>query len=64
MAASNAAFWTGRDSKGDLPGFHYEKHALTMALPTIFSPLIVFGLFRLPAALWLTNEYGYADVDS
>lgn len=45
-------------------GFHYEKHALTMALPTIFSPLIVFGLFRLPAALWLTNEYGYADVDS
>ena len=35
-----------------------------MAVPTIFYPLAVFGLFRLPAALWLTNEYGYADVDS
>jgi hypothetical protein len=110
MVASNAAFWTGRGSKGDgsetmmlksrafctrLPrkprvsllstssvqkiiivlqgtqatydlirGFHYGKYALTVALPTIFSPLAVFGLFRLPAALWLINEYGYADVDS
>jgi hypothetical protein len=110
MVASNAAFWTGRGSKGDgsetmmlksrafctrLPrkprvsllstssvqkiiivlqgtqatcdlirGFHYGKYALTVALPTVFSPLAVFGLFRLPAALWLINEYGYADVDS
>ena len=110
MAASNATFWTGRDSKWDgsetmmmksrafytrLPrkprisllsassvhiiiivlqetqatydlirGFHYGKYALTMALPTIFYPLAVFEFFRLPASLWLTNEYGYSDVHS
>ena len=110
MAASDAAFWTGCDSKWDgsetvmmrsrafcarLPrkprisllfasfvqtiiivlqgiqvtydlirGFHYGKYHLTMALPTMFHPLVVFGLFRLPAALWITNEYDYADVNS
>ena len=47
-----------------IKGFHYGKYALTMALPTIFYPLAVFEPFRLPAALWLTNEHGYADVHS
>ena len=29
------------------------------ALPDMFIPLAVGSLFRLPAAMWLTNEFGY-----
>ena len=31
-------------------------------LPMIFLPLALFGLFRLPAAYWLTEEYTFVDV--
>ena len=30
-------------------------------LPYIFFPLALLGLLRLPAALWLTEEYGYRE---
>jgi hypothetical protein len=35
-----------------------------IALPTIFLSCAIFGLFRLPAALWLSDSYGYADLKS
>ena len=31
-------------------------------LPMIFVPLALFGLFRVPAAFWLVEEYAFADV--
>lgn len=33
---------------------------LTSGVHTIFFPLAILGLLRLPAALWLSDEYGYA----
>lgn len=35
---------------------------LSSILPTLFLPLALFGLIRLPAAYWLTEEYAFADV--
>ncbi|OCK82043.1 hypothetical protein K432DRAFT_473528 [Lepidopterella palustris CBS 459.81] len=110
MAATNAVFWTGRDSKWDgsetmmvrsrslctsllsksrirpLSGSSFQtmivtlqgikamrelieslindKYGLTVALPTVFFPLAVLGLFRLAAVLWLSDDYGYMDVDA
>jgi hypothetical protein len=32
-----------------------------MALDSVFFPLAVLGLLRLPAALWLTEDFSYAD---
>ena len=32
-------------------------------LPGIFQPLALMGLLRLQAALWLSNDYGYARID-
>jgi magnesium-transporting ATPase (P-type) len=32
---------------------------LRVALPDIFRPLAIAGLFRLPASLWLTDDYHY-----
>jgi hypothetical protein len=31
-------------------------------LPTLFIPIAILGLMRLPAALWLSDDYGYLDV--
>jgi hypothetical protein len=31
-------------------------------LPNIFIPLAILGLTRLPAALWLSNDYAYLDL--
>ncbi len=43
-------------------GHHYQAlSATTHALDLIFLPLSIFGLLRLPAALWLTEDYSYAD---
>lgn len=36
----------------------------TLALDSIFSPLSIFGLMRLPAALWLTEDYAYTDYEA
>lgn len=36
-----------------------ETFTHAIALPTLFSPLAIYGLLRLPAALWLTEELAY-----
>jgi hypothetical protein len=36
-------------------------YPLTVNLATIFFPLAVFGLMRLPTAPWITEDYRYAD---
>ncbi|KAF1988756.1 hypothetical protein K402DRAFT_452519 [Aulographum hederae CBS 113979] len=38
-------------------------YSLSVALDTIFFPLATFGLLRLPAALWLTEDYAYESHD-
>jgi hypothetical protein len=54
----------GIQALGDLfKGMRLGGYALTVALPTIFRPLAIAGLFRLPASLWLTDDYCYADID-
>lgn len=45
-------------------GWSGGQQALTISLPIIFLPCAIFGLLRLPAALWLSDEYGYADIES
>lgn len=40
-------------------GLSLGGYALTVALPNIFRPLAIAGLFRLPASLWLTDDYHY-----
>ena len=35
----------------------------TVAIDSIFFPLAVFGLVRLSAALWLTDDYHYAEAE-
>jgi hypothetical protein len=49
---------------GLLKGLKLGGYALKVALPNIFLPLALAGLYRLPASLWLTEEYGYATIDS
>lgn len=43
-----------------LAGLKGGRYGLTSGVHTIFFPLAVLGLIRLPAALWLSDEYGYA----
>lgn len=38
-------------------------YGLTSGIQTIFFPLAICSLLRLPAALWLSEEYGYASGD-
>jgi hypothetical protein len=38
-------------------------YSYSTALGTIFFPLAVFGLLRLPAALWLTDNYAYRNAE-
>lgn len=40
------------------------SYGQTVATNTIFLPVAVFGLFRLPAAFWLVDDYTYADIDT
>ncbi|KAF2183401.1 hypothetical protein K469DRAFT_739888 [Zopfia rhizophila CBS 207.26] len=39
-------------------------YAATIALDSIFFPLGIFGLLRLSAAFWLTDDYRYSDQKS
>ncbi|KAE8451642.1 hypothetical protein EG329_003099 [Mollisiaceae sp. DMI_Dod_QoI] len=39
------------------------SYALTVSVSTIFYPLATLGLLRLPAALWLTNDFAYRHVE-
>jgi hypothetical protein len=41
-------------------GISLGRYALSVALPDIFRPVAITGLFRLPASLWLTDDYSYA----
>lgn len=36
----------------------------TLSIGSIFFPLAIFGLLRLPAALWLTDDYAYRNVEA
>jgi hypothetical protein len=49
---------------GLVKGLTLGGYALKVALPNIFLPLALAGLYRLPASLWLTEEYGYRRIDS
>jgi hypothetical protein len=40
-----------------------NKNILETCLGTVFAPLAVFGLLRLPAALWMSEDWSYADED-
>jgi hypothetical protein len=37
--------------------YHYRQ-----GLPNVFIPIAILGLMRLPAALWLSDDYGYLDI--
>jgi hypothetical protein len=41
----------------------HSTYALTTNLSTAFFPLAVFGLLRLPAAIWMSEEWAYSDED-
>lgn len=45
-----------------LIAIHQFADSFLSILPIIFLPLALIGLFRLPAAYWLTEEYTFADV--
>ena len=42
--------------------FRHQDFSATIALPTIFSPLAIYGLLRLMAAFWLSDDTGYINV--
>jgi hypothetical protein len=39
-----------------------NKYRVGQGLPNVFIPIAILGLMRLPAALWLSDDYGYLDV--
>ncbi|TGO35350.1 hypothetical protein BHYA_0161g00130 [Botrytis hyacinthi] len=45
---------------GGLNGGAYSN---TISLGTVFAPLAICGLIRLPAAIWISDDYSYMDVD-
>ncbi|TGO49099.1 hypothetical protein BCON_0221g00110 [Botryotinia convoluta] len=45
---------------GGLNGGGYSN---TISLGTVFAPLAICGLIRLPAAVWISDDYSYVDVD-
>ena len=47
---------------GLVRGIKLGGYALKVALPNIFLPLALAGLYRLFASLWLTEEYGYRQI--
>jgi hypothetical protein len=44
-------------------GFFDGNYAFSLAFDSIFYSLAFLGLMRLPAALWLTEDYSYMDID-
>jgi len=44
-------------------GFFDGNYAFSLAFGSIFYSLAFLGLMRLPAALWLTDDYSYVDID-
>ena len=44
-------------------GFFDGNYAFSLAFDSIFYSLAFLGLMRLPAALWLTEDYSYVDID-
>ena len=46
-----------------LQGFFDGNYAFSVAFDSIFYSLAFLGLMRLPAALWLTEDYSYVDID-
>jgi hypothetical protein len=44
-------------------GFFDGNYAVSLAFDSIFYSLAFLGLMRLPAALWLTEDYSYMDID-
>ena len=45
-----------------LSGIKGSRYSGTIAINSIFFPLAVFGLLRLFAAPWLTEDYAYTDI--
>jgi len=45
--------------------FHSETHSYsdTISISTIFIPLAVFGLFRLPVAYWLSDDFSFVSLE-
>jgi hypothetical protein len=41
----------------------YSKYSVNVNLGTVFLPLAIFGLLRLPAALWMSVDSAYANED-
>jgi hypothetical protein len=37
-------------------------YRIGQGLPNVFIPIAILGLMRLPAALWLSDDYGYLEV--
>lgn len=46
-----------------MAGFWGADYAFSLAFPSVFNAIAFLGLMRLPAALWLTADYAYMDVD-
>jgi hypothetical protein len=56
MQGVQAGFTIFRSMSPEHP-YHFGQ-----GLPNVFIPLAILGLMRLPAALWLSGDYGYLDV--
>jgi hypothetical protein len=39
-----------------------SPYHILQGLPNVFIPIAILGLMRLPAALWLSDDYGYLDI--
>lgn len=44
-------------------GIHLGGFALVVSLASIFQPLAIAGLFRLPSAAFLTNDFHYRNIE-
>jgi hypothetical protein len=55
------AAWQGIQALYQLSEVGQFAESNIAILPLIFPPLALFGLFRLPAAYQLTEEYAFAD---
>jgi hypothetical protein len=54
---------TGALLNHSIPPSENSMLALELNLATLFFPLAILGLLRLPAALWLCEDYAYANED-
>jgi hypothetical protein len=46
-----------------IAGFVDGDYAFSLAFPSVFNAIAFLGLMRLPAALWLTDDYSYMDIN-